>query len=91
MGSELYRAIGKGAFMEYASQLLSYGGSEILGVPGNELKEGKGANMTFFDPSKNWTLNAASNKSLSKNYPAWNKELTGKVVHVIAQGKLHSL
>ena len=91
VGSELYKALGKDAFMECASQLLSYGGSEILGLPNNTLKEGNGANMTFFDPAKNWTLNAESNKSLSKNYPAWNKELMGKVMHVVAQGKLHSL
>ncbi len=56
---------------------------EILGMPDAVINDGEEANLTLFDPSAEWELNASTNRSNSINSPYWNKKLTGKAVAVI--------
>lgn len=52
------------------------------------LRVGSRANITIFDPEKEWVLNEDTNLSKSKNTPLWGKVLKGKVVYTIYEGRV---
>ena len=56
---------------------------EILGLPACTINEQADANLTLFDPDKEWKLDAQTSKSLSQNSPYWGKALKGKAKAVI--------
>jgi dihydroorotase len=56
-----------------------------LDIPKIEVDEK--ANLTLFDPDKNWVLDDKTNFSKSKNSPWYGKKLTGKVVAVFNNSK----
>jgi dihydroorotase len=58
-----------------------------LDAHGGPLVEGAPANVTVFDPEARWTVDPAAMHSKSKNTPFAGKELRGKVVHTIYQGR----
>ena len=62
---------------------------KVLEINLPELSIDSKAELTLFDPGKKWTLNDKTNKSLSKNSPFWDSELTGCVIGVI-NGKRQS-
>lgn len=69
--------------------LMSCKPAKILGLEGcATLKVGSKANITIFDPEKVWTLNESTNLSKSRNTPLWDRELKGKVVYTIFEGKV---
>lgn len=57
---------------------------KILGLAVPELAVGSPANLTIFDPEKEWTLTAANMQSKSRNSPFLDKLLKGKVLRVVA-------
>jgi len=60
--------------------LMSCRPAQILKLEGcGTLKLGSKANITIFDPEREWTLDEKTNLSKSKNTPLWNKKLKGKV------------
>ena len=54
----------------------------ILNLPAVQIKEGQPANLTFFSPTKAWTVNKTKSYSKSRNTPFHGWELTGKVFAV---------
>jgi dihydroorotase len=50
--------------------------------------EGEKANLTFFDPSVEWTVEIGAFKSKSKNSPFQGKVLKGRAVGILNHGKL---
>ncbi|MEQ8925338.1 MAG: dihydroorotase [Fulvivirga sp.] len=60
---------------------------KLLGLDDSPIEEGVQADLTLFDPSAKWKLNAASNKSKSVNSPYFNQDLTGKAVAVFNNGQ----
>jgi len=68
---------------------LSSGPRNLLNIDLPEIAEGATANLTLFDPNKNWTLNQQTNKSISENNPYFEKELKGKVIGVVNNGRLY--
>jgi len=60
-----------------------------LGLEIPLLKEGASANLTVFDPTVKWNLNARTNKSKSTNSPFWNKTLQGMVLAAINKNKTY--
>jgi dihydroorotase len=62
---------------------------KILGLPVPEIKEGAQANLTLFDPGKEWVLNERTNRSKSANSPYWNRTLKGAAVAVFNKGQYH--
>lgn len=56
---------------------------EIVGKPIPTLTVGSEANLVLFDPHKKWILNSSTNKSKSKNSPAFEQELMGQVKLVV--------
>ena len=61
---------------------LVYSSRQLLKIPVPEIKQGELANLTLFDPNKEWIYNSKSNKSKSNNTPFWDKHLKGKVIGV---------
>ena len=59
----------------------------LLGLPIPEIKEGAKANLTVFDPEKEWDYNEKSNYSKSVNSPFFGQRLKGYVVGVINNGR----
>jgi dihydroorotase len=56
-----------------------------LAIPKIDLNEK--ANLTLFDPNMQWTFNAKTNFSKSKNSPWFGKEIQGKAVAVFNNSK----
>jgi dihydroorotase len=68
--------------------LMSTNPAKIIGVKGGALKEGGPADITLFDPEKEWVLSEETNFSKSRNTPLWGRRLKGKVIYTIKGGKL---
>lgn len=69
-------------------QLMSTNPARILGIEGGSLREGSPADITLFDPEKEWVLSEETNYSKSKNTPLWGTKLRGKVIYTIKGGKV---
>ena len=54
------------------------------------VKEGHQANITLFDPTKEWSFSKENNLSLSENTPLIETKLVGKVIGTIIKNKYHS-
>ena len=69
-------------------RLMSYGPAKILNIDRGELREGKVADITVFDPEVEYTYTKESIVSKSKNTPFIGKKLKGKVEYTIVSGKI---
>lgn len=70
--------------------LISLNPREILGKERVSLIEGGMADLTFFSPTVEWTLEAKDIPSQAKNSPYIGQNLKGKVWGVMTGGKLHT-
>jgi len=59
----------------------------ILSLPVIDIQEGEKANLTIFDPGKEWTVDIQEFKSKSKNSPFHGRKLKGKAVGTVNNGK----
>ena len=62
--------------------------SRILGLNKGNLKIGNAADVTIFDPNKEWTVDITKLHSKSKNSPYDGFKLLGKPEYVIVGGKI---
>ena len=70
-------------------ELLTTNPGSILSLGGRgRLNVGSPADVTIFDPRKQWTFDAKDSKSKSRNTPFGGWKLTGKVVATIVGGKI---
>lgn len=60
---------------------------KILGLPVPKIKEGEPANITFFNPSIEWTFTQKNIFSRSKNSPFTGTKFTGKALAVYNKGQ----
>jgi dihydroorotase len=72
-----------------AIERLSVAPAKILGLAdqGGPITAGRPANLVVFDPGAEWTVDAASFRSLSKNTPFEGRTVKGKVVHTFYGGR----
>jgi dihydroorotase len=61
---------------------------KILHLPAIKISEGETANITIFDPDKEWTVDVEKFKSKSKNSPFHSKKLKGKPIAVFNNDRL---
>ncbi len=61
---------------------------KILNLPVPQVKPGQAANLTIFDPGKEWTVEASKLRSLSRNTPYDGWKLKGVVFAVVNKGML---
>jgi dihydroorotase len=59
----------------------------ILQLPVPVIEVDEKANLTLFDPNREWRLDEKTNFSKSKNSPWWGQELKGKAVAVFNNNK----
>jgi dihydroorotase len=62
--------------------------SQILRLDSGTLRIGRAANITVIDPEKQWTVDPSSFNSRSKNTPFGGRELTGRAVMTIVNGRV---
>ena len=61
--------------------------ARAFSLPGGTLRVGAPADVTLFDPSLEWTVDAASFVSLSRNTPFDGRRLRGRAVRTIVGGR----
>lgn len=69
-------------------KLTSYNAAKILGIDRGVIEEGKIADITIFDPNKEYVYTKESIVSKSKNTPFIGKKLKGEVRYTIVNGNI---
>ena len=69
-------------------RLMSGGPAAILGIKSGSLKPGAPADITLFDPERQWTVDPSKFHSKSRNTPFSGWQLKGKAVSVIIEGRV---
>ncbi len=80
----------KPGYIDYMDmvRLMSYTPAKILGIDRGEVKEGAIADLTIFDPDKEYVYTKESIVSKSKNTPWIGKKLIGEVEYTICDGRV---
>jgi len=71
-----------------AIERMTWGPARTLGLPGGSLQEGTPGDVTCIDLEKEWTVDADSFRSKSRNSPFFGWTLKGKVVLTLVEGKM---
>jgi dihydroorotase len=66
---------------------LTYGPRSVLDLPKVSIIEGSIAELSFFNPKQNWTLERKAAKSRAANNPFIGQELEGRVLGTFNKGK----
>lgn len=74
-----------------AVEKLTVNPAKILNLKKGQIKVGEDADITIFDPKKEWQFKAEDIKSLSKNSPFIGWEFKGKIARVIVGGRVELL
>ncbi len=69
-------------------RVMSYNPAKLLGIERGEIAEGKIADLTIFDPNKEYVYEKANIVSKSKNTPWINKKLKGQVKYTVVSGRI---
>ncbi len=69
-------------------RVMSYTPAKILGINRGKIKDGEIADLTIFDPNKEYVYSKESIVSKSKNTPWIGKKLIGEVEYTICNGKV---
>jgi len=75
--------------LEKIISLFSINPRKILNIKCPKIEETNKANITLYDPEKNWTLEHNDIKSKSKNTPFEKYEFTGKTLGVFNKGQIY--
>jgi dihydroorotase len=68
-------------------EMLTIGPARAFSLPGGTLAQGSPADITIFDPEREWTVNARGFKSKSRNTPFDGWKLRGQVVATFIGGR----
>ncbi len=69
-------------------ELMSSGPARIIGQPHGRIRVGDTADITLFDPRREWTYRATGGKSKSSNSPFDGRKLRGAVVATVVSGNI---
>jgi len=69
-------------------KLMSYNPAKLLGIDRGEIKIGVIADLTIFDPNKEYIYEKKKIVSKSKNSPFIGKKLKGKTIYTIVSGRI---
>lgn len=80
----------KPGYIDYMDmvRLMSYNPAKLLGLEKGEIKEGAIADLTIFDPNKEYVYTKESIVSKSKNSPWIGKTLIGEVAYTVVNGNV---
>jgi dihydroorotase len=62
--------------------------AKIFHLPGGTLRAGSLGDVTVFDPTREWTVNAAEFKSKGRNTPYGGRKLVGRAITTIVGGRV---
>ena len=62
--------------------------AKLFHLPGGNLRKGTAADITVFDPAREWTVEASKFFSKGRNTPYTGKKLTGLVACTIVDGRI---
>jgi dihydroorotase len=62
--------------------------ARVFRLPGGTLRRGSPADVTVFDPTAAWEVNAARFRTKGRNTPYQGKTLTGRVHYTVVNGKI---
>jgi dihydroorotase len=68
-------------------ETVTYGPREVLNLPVPGIAEDTSANLTLFDPQREWVFDADTNLSKSLNSPWLGQRLRGRAVAVFGNGR----
>ncbi|HYV06757.1 MAG TPA: dihydroorotase [Blastocatellia bacterium] len=68
-------------------EMLTIGPARAFSLPGGTLAEGSPADVTIFDPDREWLVDPAAFKSKSRNTPFSGWQLRGRVIKVLVAGR----
>jgi dihydroorotase len=68
-------------------EMLTIGGAKVFSLPRGTLQKGATADITIFDPNRQWTVDPAQFKSKSRNTPFTNWQLHGKILATFVGGR----
>lgn len=69
-------------------RVMSYNPAKLLGIDRGEIAEGKVADLTIFDPNREYVFLKEKIVSKSKNTPWINKRLKGQVRYTVVSGRI---
>lgn len=69
------------------AEVMSTAGAKIVGLPVHRIAEGAAANLTLVDPAAKLTLEPSRTRSKSKNSPFWGREVEGRVMATVVDGR----
>ncbi len=69
-------------------RVMSYNPAKLLGIDRGEIAEGKIADLTIFDPNREYVYIKDKIVSKSKNTPWINKNLKGQVKYTVVSGRI---
>ncbi len=69
-------------------KVMSYNPAKLLGIDRGEIAEGKVADLTIFDPNREYVFLKDKIVSKSKNTPWINKKLKGQVRYTVVSGRI---
>lgn len=89
LGIMLTRVVAEGVIdLPTLVERMSCGPARAFRLPGGTLAEGTPADVTVFDPSEKWTVDAKAFRSKSRNTPFGGWELTGRPKLTIVGGRV---
>lgn len=89
LGVILTRVVGEGVIdLSTMVERMSWQPARAFNLPGGTLAEGASADVTVFDPSATWTVDASTFLSKSSNTPFAGWELTGQPRFTIVAGRV---
>ncbi len=68
-------------------EMMTFGPARAFSLPGGTLTKGASADITVFDPDREWTVDPKKFKSKSRNTPFAGARLRGSVVSTIVAGR----
>jgi len=83
----LIKNLGEHIGLETLIEKISVNPKHILKIDCPEIKVGEKANLTLFDPSKEWVFEETDIKSMSKNTPFINETLKGRPLAIYNNSK----
>ena len=66
---------------------LTFRPADLLGLQAGRLARGAPADLVLFDPDRSWTIEESAFRSKSKNSPFAGREVRGKVLRTIVDGR----
>jgi dihydroorotase len=92
----LSAVLGQGGALSHLGRVvetLTVGPRRVLGepgatAPGDGIRSGESASLTWFDPNQSWTPSPQSWLSLGTNTPFWGEPLKGTVLATFARGRM---